>query len=238
MTWTGTRPVTVSGGKIHTNSRYRMVGSVTVVGNVHSGLGIGSTGTTGIEGDTAAPVYDGKSPQNITGVVYTGPVASLPIPDIDLAPYYNHALANGEVYQGSRHFTGSGVLMPCGGVMWVNGDLQISGTMTMVGCFIATGSIKISTAGAHEKVANYPAFVSRDGSIDVSGTGDIHGLIYAKTGGFAISGGGRVVGSIIAAGTFTKTGSFAIMAYENSTPVPPGDPGVVAGSDTVCVWQK
>ena len=121
--------------------------------------------------------------------------------------------------------------------MWVNGDLKISGSGNLIGCFIATGNINISGSGDQIKVASYPALVSRDGSIDISGSQTFHGLIYTRTGAFSKSGSGQVVGSIICGGNFTASGSWRVLTYEDSTPIAPGQ-----GGSQVAVypaaWQK
>ncbi|MBN1558324.1 MAG: hypothetical protein JW951_09285 [Lentisphaerae bacterium] len=236
MTFTGTSPINVGGGAVHAGGNFKMTGSCSLIGNLESCVEIWTTGTTVLDGDTWAPDYKGKSPGNVSGTAHTSAVDPVSIPEIDLTPYYNWALAHGEVYNGNQHFS-SGDVSPNGGVMWVNGNLKISTSGTMTGCFIATGDIKVSGSGDQVKVNDFPAFVSRDGDIDISGSGDYHGLIYAKTGDFDKSGSGEVIGSIVCAGEFDKSGSWSLMTYEDSTPIPPGASG---GEVTVGVtaWQR
>lgn len=240
MNWSGSGSINVGAGKVHGNGVFKMTGSKQVTGNISSSTRIWLTGSTTISGDAAAPIIT-ASGSGITGSKTIGAVPSQSLPSIDLTPYYNQALANGQVYSGNQHFTGSSDLTPVGGIMWVNGNFKWSGSGRLVGCFIATGSIDISGSGDQIKVDNYPALVSRDADIDISGSGKFHGLMYAKT-GFDKSGSGDVVGSIVCGGDFDSSGSWSAMAYENSTPVPPsgGGSGTPAGAGDqigVSAWQ-
>jgi len=241
MTWNGTAITRVLGGRVHSNDKYKMTGGQIIEGNVSARVEVWSTGDTEIQGDAAAPEWKGKSPTNITGTVTTGPVPLVPLPPLDLTPYYNQALANGQVYNGNQHFMGSADYVPPGGVLWVNGDFQWSGSGRMIGCFIATGDIKWSGSGDQIKVNDYPAVISRDGDIDISGSGKFHGLIYAMTGDFDKSGSGDVVGSIFCAGEFDKSGSWNLLTYEDSTPTPPdqeGRPPTESDIVVVTAWQE
>lgn len=227
MTWTGTGSTDLSGGVAHTNGSFKMTGSNTIRGDVSSVSRIWCTGSSVIDGDATAPVFKGKSPGNVTGDARQTGVETVAIPDIALTAYYAQALANSEVYDGDQHFTGSSQLTPSGGIMWVDGDLQISGSGDMVGCFIATGDIKISGSGDQVNVDDFPAVISVTGDIDISGSGAYHGLIYTKNGDFEKSGSGDVIGCIICAGEFRKTGSWTLLRYEDCTPVYPASDGTL-----------
>ncbi len=244
MTWTGSGTTDVGGGRIHTNGRDKHTGSAIVKGNLSSCVRIWCTGSTEIHGDTATPLYKGSAPGNVTGNVYTGPVDPVEIPDIDLTPYYNWALAHGEVYNGNVRIS-TGEVKPNGGIMWVNGKLRMSTSDNMIGCFIATDDVDITGSGDQIKVADFPAIVSRDGDIDISGSGKFHGLLYAKNGDFDKTGSGDVVGQIICAGEFDKAGSWETMVYEESEPTPPGGGGSTpptppSGAYTLAptAWQR
>jgi len=220
-----------------------MTGSKKVIGDISSCERIWLVGSTKITGDAAAPTltYSGTA---ISGTKTVGPVTAVTIPDIDLTPYYNQALANGQVYAGNQHFSGSDDLAPAGGVMWVNGDLRVSGSGQLIGCFIATGDIDITGSGDQVQVEKYPAFVSRDGDIDISGSGKSHGLIYVRVGDFDKTGSGDHTGSIICNAAFDAAGSWCTVVYEDSTPVAPGGGGGGGGGSTpadnigVSAWQK
>jgi hypothetical protein len=240
MGWSGSGNINVGAGKLHGNGQFKMTGSKKVIGNISSSVKIWLTGSTKITGNATAPAINAGG-SAITGTKTIGSVPNVTIPNIDLTPYYNAALANGEVYNGDRHFTGSADVAPNGGIMWVNGNFKWSGSGKLIGCFIATGDFDYSGSGDQIKVGNYPAFVSRDGTVDISGSGKSHGLIYAKTGGFDKSGSGDHIGTIIVNGDFGASGSWSALSYENSTPVAPtGSGGGSSSDDRVCViaWQK
>ena len=88
--------------------------------------------------------------------------------------------------------------------MWVNGDFKRSGSGDFYGCIIATGNIDISGSGDYYKVQNYPVALSINGKIDFSGSGKVHGLLFAMNGDFEKTGSGNVTGSIICKETSEK----------------------------------
>ena len=225
LTWAGNVDFQTSNGWMHANGYFLANGANTLHANVSSCVDIGMVGGANIDGNARAPSIHGgtvSGQSTITNV----PVVSLP--NIDLTPYYNCAASNGQVFSSSQSL--SGTVTPKGGIMWVNGDITFAaGKYT--GCFIATGSLTIKCAGAndvveHVKVAQYPAFVARDGSMLIKQAKlfKFNGLIYVKNGTFDKSGNGDVigVGTILTAGTFSKNGGWSALIYQNSGPVPPG----------------
>lgn len=235
--WSG--GVTITSGWVHANTTFRLGGASDLGGNVSASASVLINGSGKIVGNAKSPVYLKKAPKNITGSAYKGPVAQVPIPDIDLTPYYNWALANGEVYGG--RFLNHTTVEPNGGVMWVNGDLKIIGC-TMRGCFIATGDIDIGSHTDQQKVSDLPAFVSRDGTITVRAGTYTRGLLYTKSGGIDVSGNGggaNLSGSVICAGLFRMRGGYDFFAYEGSQPIPPGGTST-PGTEYVFLkaWQK
>lgn len=233
--WLGTGTTYLVGATAHANGAMKITGSNRFQGTVTSSVRIWSTGSSDIEGDAKAPEFKGKTPGNVTGTATLGEVPVVELPELDLAPYHAAALAIGEVYDGEKHFSGASDIRPAGGIMWVNGDLRISGSGDMYGCFIATGDIRISGSGDQYKVECYPALISRDGDIDITGNSEFHGLIYAMNGEFRKSGNGRVVGSILCRKDFKKSGSWTGLIYEHSVPSPPscGSGNTDTGGDTV-----
>jgi hypothetical protein len=243
LSWAGNADMQMSNGWMHCNAGYSANGNNTIRGNVSSSVSIGMVGGAEITGTGEAPVISGGGIGN--PVIATVPL--VPIPIIDLTPYYNAALANGQVFTGTKSL--SGTVTPSGGIMWVNGDISI-GDGLYTGCFIATGDISIGGGNASAefvKVNQYPVMASRDGDISVQGGKQsllaFNGLIYCKTGGFNKQGNGNVQGrgSIIAAGGVSKNGGWSGMLYENSTPVPPaGYGGSNPGNYVVGVsaWQR
>jgi len=230
----------VISGKIHTHSIFKLFGSASFAGDVESVVDIDIAKKLEIDGDASAPSFSGKG--DVTGTKTIDSVVPVPIPEIDLTPYYIKALKHGEVYFGSK--TISGDYSPAGGVMWVEGDLSISGGK-LEGSFIATGDIHCSGGPVMEKVSSYPLLVSRDGSIHIAGHGSYHGLIYSRSpaGFIKITGSGTIIGTLICDGEFIKHGCSSVVSYEDSTPISPeGDSSDGDGYDRtgvgITAWQK
>jgi len=236
--WMGNSDMVMSNGWMHCNGAYSANGINIARGNVESCVGISMVGGATITGYGKAPVISG-------GTIGTSMVASVPlvaIPDIDLSPYYNAALANGQVY-GSRSLSGN--VTPPGGIMWINGSLSL-GNGDYTGCFIATGGIELKTTGngciTNTAVNRYPALVSRDGTILVkqAKTWSFTGLIYCKTGSFDKQGNGDVfgAGAIIAAGDVTKNGGWSGMIWSDPTPIAPNQPlANIRDRVVITAWQ-
>jgi hypothetical protein len=234
ISWTGCG-VFFGDSLVHANNAFVQAGSGELNAKVSSSVSVVLKGNSGaINGDVVAPEVSGKT-SKVSGTITEQAVDEIPIPEIDLAPYYNEALANGQVYEGNR--TLSSGFAPPGGIMWVNGDLTVSGPDDIEGCFIATGNIHCSGSGGHSKVAGYPAFVSRDGDIKFSGSGRYEGLVYTRVGDVEVVGSGTLEGSVICGGDFKKAGVSTIFNYERSVPVAPN---ALPSDGVLCVsaWQK
>ncbi|MEI6808154.1 MAG: hypothetical protein WCN95_05480 [bacterium] len=245
MGWSGSGDTILApGGKIHSNGSFKMTGSPKVTGGISSCIKIWLTGSTHITGNAAAPEFN-VAADAITGTKMVGSVPAVTMPGFDDTAYLKWAQDHGAYYVGNQHFS-SGDVVPNGGIMYVKGDLKISSAGKMVGCFIATGNIDITGSGDQIKVAGYPAFVSMTGDIDIAGSGKSHGLIYAVLGDFDKTGSGDHVGTILCEQVFDAAGSWNLLAYEDSTPVPPGVvPPTGGGSSStpidnigISAWQK
>ena len=234
MAWTGVADVS-GGAPVHANGQFTQSGSGDLNTDVSSSVGVHLNGNSGeINGDVTAPTVSGNTGK-VTGTITEEAVPTIGMPEIDLAPYYNEALANGEVYDGDQTISSS--FSPSGGVMWVNGDLHLSGSGTFTGCFIATGDLMMSGSPDHTKVDEYPGFMSRDGDIKVTGSGSYEGLLYARIGDVEITGAGSVAGSVMAGGTFKKTSILTSINYVESVPVAPHEV-VMDGVLCVSAWQQ
>ncbi len=234
ISWTGCG-VFYGGARVHANDQFKQAGSGELNADISSSTEIQLLGNSGeVDGDAIAPVIAGKV-SKVTGVVVSDDVPHVPTPSIDLLPYYQEALDNDQVYEGSQ--TISAAFAPAGGIMWINGDLQVAGSEDITGCFIATGDIHHSGSGNQHKVEGYPAFISRDGNIKFSGSGHCDGLVHTRIGNVEVVGSGSVTGSIICGGDFKKAGVSSIFSYVVSVPVAPDE---VESDGVLCVsaWQK
>jgi hypothetical protein len=221
ITWSGSGNCNTGTARIHCNGQFTAAGSSDFTcQTLSSSTGISMAGAGNIFGNAKTPSFLRSGVGRVTGTTTLGPVATVSIPSIDLTPYYNQALANGQVF-GIKSMVGSADVTIPGGVMWVNGPFSYSGSGNITGCIIATQGITISGSGNITAVNGYPAIVSRDGDIGMSTSGDVTGLIYARVGSIVKSGSGDVTGSIICGGSFSKSGTWNTLTYVNSAPKPP-----------------
>lgn len=245
ITWNGSG--TLSGGaEVHSNDALVLSGNGTLdADEVSSSVSITVSGSAVLDGNATAESITVKKDESITGTETTEDVPTVTIPTIDLEPYYNEANENGMVVSGwpVNLAERPDLQNPPGGILWVNGDLTIPASVTVTGCFIATG--KIIFNGHQDKFANYPALISRDNEVEIQGQADIHGLVYTATGIVKFTGGGLLQGSIISRGGVDKAGNSCAVTYENSIPTPPVVVGT--GDDSgeqplinigVSAWQK
>lgn len=230
------------GGKpVHANNLLEMTGGGELRGTglvVRSSQQISMKGSAKILGKTEAPSYSGKT-GNITGPRVTGPVPIVTVPQIDLTPFYEWALVNGQVRSGSI-LVNSDTTIP-GGVLWVNGNVRISNG-SINGCIVATGDIEISTSRTMQSPNGYPLLISRDGNIKITSTPTMTGLVYARGGNVDWQGGGVLYGAIVLAGRFNKAGGSDLIVGELAAPpaVPETNPPGTNSTDYVIIsaWQN
>jgi len=217
--------------------------SMNIRGNASANLGIQSSteiaigNNITIDGDVTAPVLDYRpSKVTITGTASEQSVPLVDIPDIDLTPYYNWANDHGEVHNG--FYRSGGTYNANGGVIWVNGNVQISSSTVINGSIVATGNIQI-TGSADVNASEYGfALASRDGDIKYTSSGVTKGLIYAKMGDYEQTANGRIEGQLIVKGSVKKGGNSDVLVFTKTVPVAPGggeDTGDIIG---VTAWQK
>ncbi|MFH0907458.1 MAG: hypothetical protein V1929_01680 [bacterium] len=174
-----------------------------------------------------------SAPGGVPRTIQAVPTVTMPV--LDLTPYYNRALANGQVFAGGT-VSGSIGSIP-GGVRWYNGAVTVNGGVNYAGCVIATGSINFKGGCTQTKVDSLPALVSRDGSVTLSGARTMQGLIYSAS-DLTANGAGVEDGTILVGGNLTLNGSYGLFTYNYSYPSVDGSPDA-SGSDVgVTAWQK
>ncbi len=226
---------TNGGGHYISNGPMDVRGNADVEVSLSSPSTISIKNNITIEGDVTTPDPDWTASKvTITGTATQGPVKPVKIPDINLTPYYNWAKKNGEVHNG---FSTSSSYTPAGGILWVDGDVTISSSAVINGSIIATGNIHISGQAHVVPTTTAFAMASRDGNIKTTSTGDIYGLVYAKTGDYEQTANGRLFGQAIVNGDIKKAGVSDII-YRRSVPTPPGAPDQVNAWPVVSAWQK
>ena len=238
----GCGTVTSTNGTVlfHANGEIDIKGSADVDLDIESSVLILIGNNHVLGGDVTAPELD-YNPDKVTiaGDATEEPVPLVTIPDIDLTPYYNWALAHGEVKNG---WTTTDSYTPNGGIVWVNGNVQVSSYAVINGTIIATGDIHIS--GTADVTAGDEAFslVSRDGSIQNTSSGTLEGLIYVKTGNYDQTANGTMIGQLIVGGDIKKGGNSDIIVFKRIVPAPPdmgpGGPGSGTSIIGISAWSK
>jgi hypothetical protein len=231
--WKGNGGLNAGTSVVFCNKEYDMVGTSDIIAYVYAAGGINRAGSSTITGNVRAPYIAGSD--KIYGVKTITSITPVKIPEVDPTPYYNHALANGQVFNSNQHFSGSASIAIPGGIIWVNGDFKRSGSGDFSGCIIATGDIDISGTGNYYKVNEFPLAWSISGKVDFSGHGNVTGLLFAMGGEFDKTGNGNVTGSIICKGNFRKTGGWDFLAYKKNIPVAPGCSGDIF---TILKWRE
>ena len=229
----------VSEALLHANGNMTIRGDATANVGISSSTEISIGNNNTIDGDVTAPDLDyNASKVNITGTASEEEVPLVVIPDIDLTPFYNWAASHGEVQNG---FTFSGAsYTPNGGILWVNGDVNISSHAVINGSIIATGDINISGSVNVNAPDNGFAIASRDGSIKNTSSGDITGLIYAKVGDYDHTANGKVVGQVIVGGDIKKAGNSDVWLFSKTDLRDPGSTGDDTESNAIgaSAWQR
>lgn len=234
-------------GKVHVNNYLTQNGSIEwgsdadpVVVSCSGSRGFRGNGCVSIHGTIMAPKIRINGSQHVHQKLVQD-VATVPFPMLDLTPYYQIALANGQVFN-SQSVNGcvNWGLIP-GGVRWVDGTFRQNGTLTYQGCIIATCNITLNGSVTQTKYQQLPAIISRDGYVKVNGAHQIHGLVYAK-GNCTWKGAGHIYGSILVGGNLTFNGSYGNIYYDFSEPSPDpiGSGGGSSASDhcVITAWQQ
>ena len=184
-----------SNAYMHSNSDLDIGGNASANLDITSSTRI-SLGNRTVDGTLTAPELDLHQNATVTGGTTEGAVDEIPIPDIDLTPWYEEAYANGEVHDG---FSISSSYTPNGGILWVNGDVHLSGGpgTTFNGQIIATGNVTISGQVNINAPNDGFAIACRDGDVTITTSGTIRGLVYCKTGDYKQTANGHLEVQII-----------------------------------------
>jgi len=222
INWSGSGSCNTGTARLHCNGSFGMSGSSNFTcETLSSSKTINMSGSGDIYGSVKTPTLNKSGSGKISGTTKLGAVSNVTIPSLDLTPYYDYALKNGQVYSGYS-ITGSSSTTISGGVIYVNGDFNYSGSGNFYGSIIATGSVSISGSGDFVASGTYPAIVSKSGNVNMHGSGKVKGLILAQAGNINKSGSGDVLGSLICSGSLNKSGSWNTLSYLKSIPIAPG----------------
>ncbi len=204
----------VEGGDTHSNQNTELSGHVTLTGAASS------TGTMSVTGAASAAdgATDGEPP--------------IAFPKLDFDHYYAIAEANSEVYDGDVQLNGN--YSPTGGVMWVNGNVKTKSHVNFNGLLIVTGDIHQASQFTQVQYDDYPALVSRNGNMHLSGQTETEGLIIAQTGSIDLTGVCTINGSIMAWGDIFTRGNWGVVNFTAQEPELEDDGGRTV---EILVWE-
>jgi hypothetical protein len=197
--------------KLHANEKITISGDAGTNLDLSSSTAIDLSNNITVNGSVRAPKLDIPTKAKVTGSKTVDAVDAVSIPDIDLTAWRDVAMANGQVYSSLS----DGNYTPPGGVIWVNGNVTL----------IATGNIHISGKTVINSSPGGFALASQSGSITMSSSGAINGLIYARAGDYTQTSNGNVTGQLVIKGDISKGGNSDVMAYKQCIPVVPGHEG-------------
>jgi hypothetical protein len=223
--------------RMHSNSDIDINGDADTQVNVTSTTGV-QVGNNTVNGSITAPEVDLHKKASITEGSAEAEVPPIEIPDVDLTPYFNHAKKYGEVHNG---FVTKSSYTPNGGILYVIGDVEISGHAVIDGSIIATGNVKISGQVQIKPAAGRAfAIATESGDIDNTTSGRIEGLIYTKSGNYKQTANGVLYGQLIIGGEVQKGGNSDIIVYQQYIPNPPGVGTAVPSKSLplISAWQK
>jgi len=241
----------VVNGRLHANKKVTVEGdNVSVAADITSAGKVELKKKCTVSGNIRAPAIKLDSDCIVTGTTTVDAIPYMSVPEIDLTPYYVEALRNGQVINGDLKIDkGTPVnINPPGGILWVNGKVDIKGDGVINGCIISTKDLKRHGTVTQTKVGSYPALISRDKKVEINGAGTFHGLIYAPKGDVKfkkskkaiLADNGSFTGSIIAGKKMQGEGPWTFMFQEDSTPVYPDGTRPESAAEVVYVsaWQK
>jgi cytoskeletal protein CcmA (bactofilin family) len=238
LAFNGTGNISGTNGTVsfHANGRMSVGGNAEGDVGFSSSTGIKVKNVT-IEGDISAPDLVVHAGATITGSQNEQTVPLVDIPDIDLTPYFNWASAHSEVREGFNMSGGS--YTPNGGILWVNGSVQLSSDYTFNGAIIATGAIHLTGTGSIVPTTTELALITRDGpQIRNQSTGLIDGLIYAKNGDYIHTANGQLRGQVIVKGDIAKGGTNVDLLFKQTEPAVPGQAGTLVIALRASAWQQ
>jgi cytoskeletal protein CcmA (bactofilin family) len=157
-------------GNAHCNANFRLSGNVTVDGDVEAGGNFRMSGSNWIEGDVRYGGSLTESGSNHVGGERTQVDTALAMPVIDLAYYRSIA----ETIYEDGHTLAGHTLLP-EGVIYVDGDLHLSGQTEGHGTLVVDGDVQISGDPVHG--ASAPVGLLGGARVDLRAQPERHRLL-------------------------------------------------------------
>lgn len=216
--------ITLDGGagRLHANGQIDLYGSINASeitsGTVINGNWGVNTSAAHISPEVNYPRWYSNAPP--TSIESVGAVEIMSLPFLDVEAYETYAKQHDYYFEGDQNigrswltaqtmertgentYNNETLIVPEGGVMFVNGDITMGQDMDFEGVMIATGDVVLGGASTFSNPTDYPAIISVDGNIYI-GAGasglSVDGWIYAMNGSVTASGGASGMTGIIAA---------------------------------------
>lgn len=238
-------------GQLHANDHITLRGNINadlITANSIAGNWGTTTQATTVAPTVSWPNWFSPMPPKLNQPV--NPVPELPLPSLDVPAFKSTAEQNAWHYEGNQDITrgwltqdilqrtGQNVhnnetlVAPQGGVMFVNGNVQIASDMRFEGVIVATGNVTIGGAATFNNTTPYPAIVSVNGNISIAGGAQgptVNGWIYAMEGSVTASGGASGAG-IVAKQNVTISGGYGLGTFASEALLSPGQTGGSPGT--------
>lgn len=214
LAWDFTVKTLVSSA-LHSGGSLEVSGNAFISGDTYSYADTAIFGSPTIAGNgyaTGMIRWDGFS-SAFLGMPYSN-ASSRDFPEIDFDYYKSLAQAQGQAYVGKLHLTKK---KPLSGVIFVDGDLKISGGTHNITA-VVTGEVKISDKATVSSFADSMLIIAKE-EIEVSGRPSLSGVIYSQTDEVEVKGGAALSGAIVAKKEIAVSGHMT--AIDALAPAPP-----------------
>lgn len=190
---------------VYANSNLLLNGAGGINGPTFAAGNITLTGATSINGDVT--IMEGSTfKKNGVNQPATVTTTQPPMPEIDRAPYDAFLAQAAAQPTGNMTITGAGTYNLNGGVLYVNGNLTVSGSRRIAGggTIVVTGNYSQSGAGNID--ANTTIIAGNNLEISGSNVVNSGGVLFAGN-NITLSGAGDITGSVIAMNAVNASGA-------------------------------
>lgn len=197
---------------LYSNSNLGMSGSVHISGDIYSNGDTRMTGSCRVDNGKVYYSEDG-SVSGSGSCQYADGGTPSPVPEMPAldTSYYDSQISIAQsMAPGPKSYSGSSDIYLNGATIYVNGNLNISGSGTIhgPGGFVATGTINIS--GSRGTDGSEIKFISK-GELSVSGSSGMPNSSFYSKDDLSVSGSGRfIVGSFITESDLKMSGSVTL----------------------------
>jgi len=178
-----------------TDGNLNLAGNISITGNVHSNQNVQMVGPGTIIGDASA-VGTVTQVGGVTGDVIQG-ADTVMIPNISLDGYKQEAINNGTYYDSTKTWAGPTVV-GTNGVLFVDGDLHLSGKVKGSGLIVVKGDLDITGQVELTDPANDFVIILAGGDAFIRGTPRAHQAFIYALGAVKLRGNVEIVGAMMA----------------------------------------